>query len=320
MNLSDIVIFSGRAGENLTKEVCLYLKLEPGKAKIQSFNDGEVDVQLLESVRGKDVFIINPTNPPAENILETVFLAETARGSSAKSVTLVCPYLGYNRQDRKDKPRVPISARIITRFLSKSGADRVVLFDLHSEPTMGFFDSHIVVDHLYASAISIPYIKKRLGDDFIVASPDKGGGPRADGYAKRLGLNDYVLFAKMRPKAGEIAKDKIKIIGDVDGKDVLFVDDMIDTGGTMIADAEVAKKAGARDIYVFATHGIFSKEAIKKFDESSIKEVITTNSIYHHPDFYKSKRVKITVLSVGPLLGEAIKHVHDGRSMSSLII
>lgn len=317
---NEAILFAGRTGNKLANEVAGNLGLKLGDAAINTFNDGELGVQLLDSVRGKDVYIINSTNPPAENIFETIFLAEAAKGASARSITIVCPYLGYNRQDRKDRPRVPISARVIARILSESGANRVLLFDLHSEPTMGFFGRDIIVDHLYASIVSIPYIKKSIGDNFIVASPDKGGGPRADGYAKRLGQNDYVLFAKMRSKPGEVSKESIKIIGDVKGKDVLFIDDMIDTGGTIIADAEAAKKAGAKNIYVFATHGIFSKNAISRFDESCVKEIITTDSIYHEPAFYKTERVKITVLSIAPLLGKAITHIQKGKSMSELII
>lgn len=315
---SGMVIFAGNAGNPLSEKVCKQLCSDPAKAEVSRFTDSEINIQLLENVRDCDTFIINPTNPPAENLLEMVFLADAARRSSAGRITLVIPYLGYNRQDRKDRPRVPISAKVIAEILSLSGAGRVLVFDLHSEPTMGFFTNNIVVDHLYGSFVSIPYLKDILGDNFVVASPDKGGGPRAEAYANRLGLGDYVLFSKSRPKPNEISKGLIKIIGEVDGKDVLFVDDMIDTGGTIIADTEAAKNAGARNIYVFATHAVLSKGAVERLDKSPIKEVIVTDTIHHDPKEFETEKVKFTVLSVASLLAEAIRRIHNGESLSSL--
>ena len=315
-----IKIFAGNASKVLAQETCGLLSTDLGKAKVVPFNDGEVNVQLLENVRGADVFIINSTHPPAENFLETAFLAEAAHDSSADRITLVPVYMGYNRQDRKDKPRTPISAHTMIDFLARRGANRVLLFDLHSEPTAAFFKPLLVVDHLFSSFVSIPYLRQTVPEPFVVASPDKGGGHRAGVYAHLLDQRDFVIFSKHRPNSGEVEKRSIKIIGDVSGQHVLLVDDMIDTGGTIIADAEAAKKAGAKDIFVFATHALFSGEAVAKLDESPVTEIIVTNTIHHDPEKLATKRVKITVLSIAPLLAHAIRRIHKNESLSELIL
>jgi ribose-phosphate pyrophosphokinase len=317
--LAKLKVFAGSVGTALAKDICARLSIPLGNIKLGRFADGEVRVQILDDVRDCDIFIVNPTNPPAENLLEMVLIAEAIRGSSAGRITLVPTYLGYSRQDRKDRPRVPISARVIISMLSLSGADRVLLFDLHSEPTIGYFNTSIVSDHLYASPIMVPYLKEVLGHNYIVASPDKGGGPRAEAYARRLGQEDYVLFTKSRPQPGEVDSKLIKIIGEVDGKDILFVDDMIDTAGTVIADAEAARRAGAKDIYVCATHALFSGSAIDKINASPIKQVIVTDSIHHNSEAPKEKTDKIIVLSIAPLIAEAIRRIHDGESLAPLI-
>ncbi len=315
-------IFAGSAGKSFAEDVCRRLGVVPGQALVSRFKDGEVRVQILENVRDADVFILNQTNPPAENLLEMALLSEAAHDSSAGRITLVPTYLGYNRQDRKDRPRVPISSRTIMRFLAHSGADRALFFDLHSEPTAGFM-SPLVIDHLYASKISVPYLQKVLTKNYVVASPDKGGTTRAEAYARRLGQDDFVVFFKSRSAPGEIRKESIKIIGSVKGKDVVFVDDMIDSGGTMIADAEAAKKAGAKKIYCFATHAVFSsdpKTVIARFEKSAVTELIITDSIRHDPKLLKTKRLKITVLPLGELVADAIARIHAGESVSALII
>ena len=318
--MNGIKILAGQAGKPLASKVAQKLGLELTPATVGRFADGEVHIQILESVRNSDIFIINPTNPPAENFLEMALLAEAARGSSAGRITLVPSYLGYNRQDRKDRPRVPISAHTLARFLSQSGANRALLFDLHSEPTMGFFDPRVVIDHLYASIIAVPYLSRLLHNDFVVASPDKGGGPRASHYADHLGKDDYVVLTKERKRINEVDINSIKILGDVRDRDILFVDDMIDTGGTMIADAAAAKKAGAKKIYVFATHGLFSRKAIARLDKSEIDEIITTDSIYNAPDQLETERLKITLLSIAGLLAQAIRSIHQEESVSKLIL
>jgi len=315
-----IKIFSGNAGEPLATKVCEWLSISLGNARVGRFADGEVRVQINEDVRDADVFILNPTHPPAENLIETMLLLEAARGSSAGRITLVPVYLGYNRQDRKDRPRVPISARVVIHMLSSCGTDRALLFDIHSEPTMGFFHPRTVVDHLYASWVSVPYLRSILKNPFVVASPDKGGGPRAEAYARLLGQEDYVLFTKIRKPTGEIQEKSIRIIGDVAGKTVLFIDDMIDTGGTLISDAEAARVAGAEKILAFATHALFSRDAVARLDESPIDEVIITDSIPHTQEELRAERIKITVLSIDRLVAEAIRRIHEGASLSSLIL
>lgn len=315
-------IFSGSASQQFTQDVCRKLGIVPAQSLVSRFKDGEVRVQILENVRDADVFIINQTNPPAENILEMALLSEAAHDSSAGRITLVPTYLGYNRQDRKDRPRVPISSRTIMRFLAHSGADRALFFDLHSEPTAGFM-SHLVIDHLYASKVSVPYLQKIVSKNYVVASPDKGGAVRAEAYARRMGQDDFVVFFKSRSAPGEVRKDSIKIIGSVKNKDVVFVDDMIDSGGTMLADAEAAKKAGAKRIICFATHAVFSsdpKTVIERFDNSPVTELIVTDSIRYDPKLLKSKRVKVTVLSLAELVADAIARIHSGESVSALII
>lgn len=317
--ISSIKILAGNAGIPLADEICSHLSVKRTAATVGRFNDGEVKVQILEDIRDSDVFILNPTNPPAENFIEMALLNEAAYGSSAKRITLLPSYLGYNRQDRKDRPRVPISARFFIKMLVGCGANRALLFDLHNEATAGHFFP-LVVDHIYASRMVVPHLKSLLKDPFVVASPDRGGGPRASAYADRLGHNDFVMFSKMRSETGSVDSHSIKIIGDVHDKDVLLVDDMIDSGGTLIADAAAAKAAGAKKVYAFATHALLSKNAIELLDASEIDELIVTNTIYHHPDALITKRLKLTVLSVAPLLAEAIRRIHDGESLSTLIL
>lgn len=318
MSINGISVFAGTTGKALTDEICKRLSVRPAQAEVGRFRDGEIKIQILDNVRGKDVFIINPTHPPAENILEVVLLANTARDSSAQRVTLVIPYLGYNRQDRKDRPRVPISAKTIIDILKLSGANRALLVDLHSEATAGFFQP-IVVDHLYGSATGIPYLKELLNQPFVVASPDAGGVARARKYAQHLGSSDLVIFSKHRPAAGQIADGSIQIIGDVRDKDVLLVDDMIDSGLTMIEDAKAATAAGAKRIFAFATHALFSKGA-SVFENGPITEIIITNTMPHAKSSLKIKGTKITVLSIAPLLANAIRRIHDEESLTDLIL
>lgn len=313
-----IKVLSGNAGAPLAKEICDHLSIEPTKALVSRFNDGEVQVQIQEEVRGADLFIVNPIHSPAENLLEMVFLADAARRSSAGRITLVIPYLGYNRKDWKDEPRVPLSACIVIRILAHCGANRALLFDVHSEATVDDFDP-LVVDHLYASAISVGYLKQLLPRPFVVASPDRGGGRRANAYARRLGQSDFVLFNKDREKPGVVKSGSIKIIGEVKGRDVLFVDDMVDTGGTLVEDAKAARAAGARRIFAFATHGIFSNDAIARLDRSPIQEVIVTDTIAHTAAELKTKRLKITVLPMASFIAKAIRRTHDEESLSALI-
>lgn len=315
-------IFSGIANKPLAEEICRGLSTELSPACVKRFGDDEPDGQLLDNVRGKDVFIINSIVAPAENILDTVFLAKAAKLSSAGRVTLVIPYLGFNRADRKDRPRISVAAKTIIDILKLSLADRALLLDLHSEPTAPHFEP-MVTDHLYASRQAIPFLKERLTRPFVVAAPDKGGGPRARKYAAHLGLprQSLVFFDKDRPQAGEVDEESVVIIGDVKGKDVLFVDDMIDSGGTLIANAKAAKEAGANRIYAFATHGLFSKNALERIGKSDFTGVFVTNTLHHDPERLKKEaKDKVEICSIAPLLAEAISRIHENESLSPLIL
>lgn len=316
-----IKVFAGNASRNLAERICKLLSIEPGQALVGRFADGEVQVQIQEHIRDEDVFLINSTNPPAENIIELLLLVDAARGASAGRITIVVPYMGYNRKDRKDDSRVPVSARVIMMDLfAKCGTDRALLIDLHQEATAGFFE-HIKHDHLYSSYIGVPYLKRLLTrGDFVVAAPDSGATKRAWAYADLLGSKNFVVFYKPRTSPGEVDEEGIKIIGDVRGKNIVFVDDMIDTGGTLVASARVARQNGAGEICAFATHGLFSRNAIARLDAcEEITEVIVTDTIYHEPEKLATKRVKITVLSADQLLAQAIRRLHEGDSLSPLI-
>jgi ribose-phosphate pyrophosphokinase len=315
--MGKVQVFATNSGKPLAEKICQELHTNLGEARLARFKDGEVDVQILENVRGNDVFVVASTEPPAENLLEAVHLAEAARLSSAGRVTLVLPYFGYGRADRKDAPRKAIGARLAFKMLEIAHPDRFLMLDIHAEQVLASIDN-AVTDHLYGSAVAVPYMKKLLeGKEFVVASPDRGGGARAIKYATLLGHDDFVFFSKFREKAGEVKKDSIKIIGDVSGKLVVLVDDMIDSGGTIIADAESAKKEGATEVWAFATHGLFSSGALEKFKGSALDRIFTTDSVYHDPKELAAGKVE--VISVAPLLADAIKRTHDGESLSSLI-
>ena len=314
--VGQIKIFATNVGTDLAEKICQELGIVLGQARLNRFKDGEVDVQILENVRSNDVFIVAPTQPPAENLIEAIHLSEAARLSSAERVTLVIPYFGYARADRKDAPRKAIAARLAFKMLEIAHPDRFLMLDLHAEQTLASVDN-AVTDHLYGSAVAVPYMKKLLeGKDFVVASPDRGGGGRAIKYASLLGHDDFVFFSKQRSGAGEIKEDATKIIGDVKGKLVVLVDDMIDSGGTIINDARAAKAEGASAVWAFATHGLFSAGALDKFRQSPLDRIFTTDSIYHDPEELAEGRVE--VISVAPLLSQAIKRTHEGESLSAL--
>ncbi|NBV76778.1 ribose-phosphate pyrophosphokinase [bacterium] len=312
-----IRLFSGNASNHLVPRIAELLSIDPSPAIVGRFNDGEVRIELQADVRGADVFIINSTPPPAENFFEMMLLGKAARMASAGRVTLVIPYLGYNRQDRKDRPRVPVAAKAAIETLKLTGADRALLLDLHSEATAAHFEP-MVTDHLYSSHAAVPYLHRVLNKSFVVASPDKGGTARALQYAQYLGQDDCVIFSKRRVAPGMVDK-RIQIIGSVKNKDVLFVDDMIDTGGTMIADAEAAKKAGAKRIFAYATHGILSGNALDNLSKSAFTQVFLTDTVLT-PEKLSGKNGKFVLISVAPLLAQAIRRIHQDESLSSLIL
>ena len=318
MDRGEIKVFGTTRGARLTTDICELLRIQTGLRDLGRFADAEVQLEITENVRGHDVYIVGPASAPAEDILEIILLARTAAMSSAAKVTLVIPYLGYNRQERKDRSRVPISAKIIIEILKTSCANRVLLLDLHSAATAAHFEPEMVHDHLYSSKVLIPYLKTVIKNPFIIASPDAGGVTRARKYAQHLGQEDFVIFDKKRKKPGVVENGSIKIIGSVRKKNVLFVDDMIDSGGTLITDAIAAKEKGARDIYAAVTHGLFSK-GTDVFPKGLFKEIIITDSVCHGQSPHSSN-VKITTCSVAPLLADAIIALNKNKSLGSLFL
>ncbi|MEO8065880.1 MAG: ribose-phosphate diphosphokinase [Candidatus Doudnabacteria bacterium] len=316
-----IKIFAGLAGMKLARQVCEQLSIPPGEALVGRFPDGEAQIQLKENVRGADVFIINPLCSPAENLLDMLFLTDASQGSSAGRITLVIPYLGWNRQDRKDKPRMATSAEVVISILANSGCDRVLLMDVHSEPTISIFRTHdIITDHLYGSHITLEYLRSILRPNSVIATPDAGGSRRARAYARRLGLPTVVCDKERSTESGHIAEGSVLVLGDVRGKDVIFVDDMIDTAGTLYADAKAVRALGAERILAVATHALFSGNALERLDESLVDEVIVTDTIPHEPDALKTSRVKITTLSVAGYLAKAIAKINRDESLSDMFL
>ncbi len=314
MNVKDEVgLFSGRANPALAKKIADYLGIQLGKMEIRYFSDREVYVKINENVRGEDVYLLQPTSSPAnENIMELLIMIDAFRRASARKIAAVIPYYGYGRQDRKDQPRVPITAKLVANLITTAGVERVLTMDLHAAQIQAFFD--IKVDHLFAAPVIIDYFQKKKLLDLVVLSPDMGGMRRARAYAKRLNAS-LAIVDKRRPGANEA--EVVRIVGEVKGKEILIVDDMVDTGGTLIAAMEVLQKEGAQAIYATCTHPVLSGNAYEKIDKSPLKELVVTDTIPLNKGRIKSK---IKVLSVSSLLGEAIKRIHENRSVSSLFI
>jgi ribose-phosphate pyrophosphokinase len=312
--LRDLNVFSGRSHPSLAEEICTYLgETSPGHVTLYSFSDGEHYVQIDENVRGADVFIIQPTCPPSVNdhLMELLIMLDAFKRSSADRITAVLPYYGYARQDRKDKPRVPITAKLAADLISKAGADRVLTLDLHAAQIQGFFN--IPVDHLFAAPVIVGYLKSLELEDLTIVSPDAGGVERARAYAKRVGASLAIIdkrrFAKNQTEV-------MHIIGDVEGRNVFIVDDIIDTAGTLIHSVQALHEKGARSISAACTHAVLSGPAIQRINGSVLTQVVTTNSI---PTQEKEADCpKLKTLSVGPLLAEAIKRIHQEDSVSSL--
>ncbi len=291
--------------------------LDVTKHSVSRFADGEIFVQIDESIRGDDVFIVQSTNPPAENILELLLLGDAARRASAARITAVIPYYGYARQDRKDKPRVPISAKLIAKLIESAGFDRVLTVDLHADQIQGFFD--IPVDNLYATPIFKKYLLSEFPmglnpEDWIIVSPDVGGIKRARTMAEKLWNLPIALIDKRRPKPN--VAEVVRVIGDVRGKNVLLIDDIIDTGTTISNAAYALKEEGANRIIVIATHGLFSGNAIEKLNNCPAEKVVVTNTINHKIDLPS----KFVILDISQLLAEAIRRIHRGGSVSQLFL
>jgi ribose-phosphate pyrophosphokinase len=305
-------VFSGRAHPALTDEICGLLGIEKGHASLYSFADGETYVQIDENVRGADVFVIQPTSPPAnDNLMELLIMLDAFKRSSARRVTAVLPYYGYARQDRKDKPRVPITSKLVADLITAAGADRVLTLDLHASQIQGFFN--IPVDHLFAAPVIVKHLKTLDLPDVTIVSPDAGGVERARAYAKRLGAT-LAIIDKRR-----IAKNQtevMNIIGDVDGRNVFVVDDIIDTGGTLIHSVEALMSKGAKSISASCTHAVLSGPAVERINNSALQQVIATNSM---PTADKEQECpKLKTLSIADLLAEALKRIHHEDSVSSL--
>jgi ribose-phosphate pyrophosphokinase len=307
-----LAIFSGRANLELATKVCLYVGVAPGLIEVSNFSDGEIYVQIKENVRGRDVFVVQPTCPPVnENLMELLIIIDALKRSSARRITAVIPYFGYARQDKKDAPRVPITAKLVADLIDAAGADRVLAMDLHTAQLQGFFD--IPVDNLFASPVLLQYIKQRHDLDLMVVSPDTGGLARARAFARAL---DVPLGIIDKRRESKNVAQVLNIIGDVTGRDVLLPDDMIDTGGTIVNAAEALMKNGARSVMTCCTHPVFSGPAIDHLINSPLREVVVTDTIPLREEARKCE--KITVLSVAGLLGEAIRRIHNDESVSSL--
>jgi len=307
-------IFSGNANPALAQSLCKHLGQPLGSAKVERFADGEVYVEINQNVRGVNCFVVQPTCTPVnDNLMELLVMTDALKRSSAKPIVAVMPYFGYARQDRKTRPRTPISARLVADLLTASGLTRILAMDLHAGQIQGFFD--IPVDHIYAMPVMMEYLKPKFGADTVIVSPDAGGVERARAYSKRLDAS-LAIIDKRRP-APNVA-EVVNIIGDVKDRDAIVVDDLVDTAGTLCAAAEGLTKKGARAVYACITHGLLSGPAVERIDKSAIKELIITDSIPPRPDVLASP--KIRVLSVAQLLSDAVNRIHQGDSLSSLFI
>jgi len=312
--MNGMKIFSGNSNRALAEEICRYLKVPLGDALLGRFSDGEIQFQILENVRGADVFVIQSTCPPVDsNLMELLIMLDAFRRASAQRITAVIPYFGYARQDRKDKPRVPISAKLVADLLTTAGASRILTMDLHAGQIQGFFS--IPVDHLFAAPVLVEYFRRKAIPDLVVVSPDAGGVERARAYAKRLNA-ELAIIDKRRERAN--VAEVLHIIGEVKGRTALIVDDMIDTAGTLTEVTEALLEGGAREVYACCTHAVFSGPAIERIERAPLREVVVTNTIPLSP---RGQQVaKITYLSVAPLLGEAIRSIHEETSVSRLFI
>jgi ribose-phosphate pyrophosphokinase len=305
-----IKIFSGRASRNLAQKISESFGVKLGNESVIEFADGEFEPSFDETIRGADVFIVQSTMPPAENLMELLLMIDAAKRASANSVVAVLPYFGFARQDKKGKPRVPIAAKLIANLLTAAGVDRIMTIDLHADQIQGFFE--VPVDHLYASTLFVPYIKSLNLPNLTIASPDMGGSKRANTYAKFLNAEVVVCY-KHREKANEISK--MMLIGDVKGKDIVMIDDMVDTAGTLTKAADLMITQGASSVRAICTHGLFSANAYERLENSKLTEIVVTDTI---PREHKSSKIK--EISVAVLFADTIKRIHDKKSISENFI
>src|SRR5437867_4443258 len=313
----DFTILAGNSNIPLAREMCDYLGIGLGKCSVTRFSDGEIQVEIGENVRGRDIFLVQSTSSPVnDHLMELLIMIDAAKRASASSITAVVPYFGYARQDRKVAPRTPITARLVADLITSAGADRFLSMDLHAGQIQGFFD--MPSDHLYASPILVEDMKRKYGsrpDEVVVVSPDAGGVERARAFAKRLGAT-LAIVDKRRPKAN--VAEVMQIVGDVRGKTAILLDDMIDTAGTLALGAKALAESGARRIVAYAVHPVLSGPAVERIQASNIEEVVVTNTIPLRDNALACR--KITQLSVAKIFGEAIRRIHSGDSLSSLFI
>ena len=308
---SELAIVSGNANRQLAQEICQALKVPLTDSLVGRFSEGEIRVKINENVRGKDVFVVQPTCPPTnDHLMELLIMIDALRRASARRITAVIPYYGYARQDRKDQPRVPITAKLVANLITTSGADRVLTMDLHAGQIQGFFD--IPLDHLYAITVFEAYVRSKRLKSIVVVSPDVGGIKTARAYAKRLGAG-LAVVDKRRDSPESTAV--MHILGEVKGKTCLLVDDLIATGSSLVEAAAALKREGATDVYACVTHPVLSGSAKERIARSPLKELMVTNTVPIPP---ADRTPKVTVLSVAPLLGEAIARIHYEQSISSL--
>lgn len=300
-------VFAGTKSQYMAEEICKDLGVELGKMNIQHFADGEFEVSFEESIRGCEVYLVQSTFPNSDNLMELLLMIDAAKRASAASIIAVMPYFGWARQDRKDKPRVSIAAKLVADLLSAAGVNRVIAMDLHADQIQGFFN--VPVDHLYASSVFIPYIESLHLENMVIATPDVGGAKRANNYAKYFDV-PLVLCHKQRAKANVVAS--MTVIGDVKDKNVILIDDMVDTAGTITKAADLMMEKGAKSVRALCTHAIMSDPASDRVNESGMVEIMFTNSIP-----YKGNCKKCTILSVARLFADTIRRVHENQSISS---
>jgi len=312
--MDDFTVFSGNSNPNLTNRICEYLKQPIGEAKVTTFSDGEVQIEITENVRSKDIFVVQSTCWPVnDNLVELLLMIDAFKRSSASRITAVIPYYGYARQDKKVAPRVPISAKLIADLLTVSGADRVITMDLHAGQIQGFFD--IPVDNLFAAPVIIDYIKNNYNKNFVIVSPDAGGVERARAFAKRL-ESELAIVDKRRESPNKA--EAMAVIGDVKGKIAVILDDMVDTAGTLTEAANAIMKHGATEVHACCTHPVLSGPALDRIQSSVLKSIVVTDSIPLNPKTADCEKIK--VLSVAELFGEAIVRCHNGDSVTSLFV
>lgn len=314
MRFNHLKVFTGTAHPALAQEICTELGVELGAATVKPFSDGEIYLQIQENVRGADVFVVQPTCTPVDrHLMEVLLMMDALKRASAERITAVLPYYGYARQDRKDKPRMPISARLVASLLERAGANRILALDLHAAQIQGFFD--VPVDHLFAAPVMIDHFYPLRGENLTVVSPDAGGVERARAFAKRLDA-PLAIIDKRRTEAN--VAEVMHIIGDVEGQDCLIVDDLIDTAGTLVKGAEALLTQGAKTVRACATHAVLSGPAVERIQASALQEVVCSNSIPLREEARKSGRIR--TLSVAPLLARAIQSIHEDGSVSTLFV